>query len=111
MPKPNLGRKHTCSSCGTKYYDMNKADPICPKCGKDARESVLHAVEADDPALDDGALALDEVFSGEGGAEEQLDALDDDQDTDLDEGDDDFEGDLDADYEEEGDDTADASAS
>ncbi|MFN3196840.1 MAG: FYDLN acid domain-containing protein [Bradymonadia bacterium] len=34
--KPELGSKHTCGECGAKYYDFNKADPVCPKCGAPA---------------------------------------------------------------------------
>jgi hypothetical protein len=28
-----LGTKHECPSCGTKYYDLGKAQAPCPKCG------------------------------------------------------------------------------
>lgn len=31
--KSSIGAKHVCESCGTKFYDMGKEDPICPKCG------------------------------------------------------------------------------
>lgn len=31
--KANLGTKHTCADCGAKFYDLNKQDPACPKCG------------------------------------------------------------------------------
>ncbi len=27
-----LGRKHTCSKCLTKFYDLGRPDPRCPKC-------------------------------------------------------------------------------
>jgi hypothetical protein len=30
-----LGTKYTCWSCATKFYDLNKPDPKCPKCGSD----------------------------------------------------------------------------
>ena len=33
MSKPEWGTKHTCQSCGAKYYDMNRTPVICPKCG------------------------------------------------------------------------------
>ena len=33
MAKPEWGRKKTCQSCGTKYYDLNKSPIICPSCG------------------------------------------------------------------------------
>ena len=36
---PELGQKHDCFKCGTKFYDMKKPEPICPKCGADQRES------------------------------------------------------------------------
>ncbi|MBZ4331280.1 TIGR02300 family protein [Corallococcus interemptor] len=41
MPAKDLGTKHTCFKCGTKFYDMKKPDPICPKCGADQRENVV----------------------------------------------------------------------
>lgn len=30
-----LGKKFTCYSCGTKFYDFGKEDKICPKCSAD----------------------------------------------------------------------------
>jgi uncharacterized protein (TIGR02300 family) len=39
MPAKDLGSKHTCFKCGTKFYDMKKPVAICPKCGADQRES------------------------------------------------------------------------
>ncbi|RKG53065.1 TIGR02300 family protein [Corallococcus sp. AB011P] len=41
MPAKDLGTKHSCFKCGTKFYDMKKPDPICPKCGADQRENVV----------------------------------------------------------------------
>ena len=37
MPAKDLGTKHTCFKCGTKYYDLKKSDALCPKCGASAR--------------------------------------------------------------------------
>lgn len=37
-----LGTKHECPSCSTKYYDLGKAEAPCPKCG-----SSQEGVEAD----------------------------------------------------------------
>jgi uncharacterized protein (TIGR02300 family) len=48
MPAKDLGTKHTCWKCGTKYYDLKKPTPICPKCGADQRESP--ALKAPPPA-------------------------------------------------------------
>lgn len=30
---PDLGTKHECTECGAKFYDLNKPEPTCPKCG------------------------------------------------------------------------------
>ena len=39
MPGKDLGTKHTCFKCSTKFYDMRKPVPVCPRCGADQRES------------------------------------------------------------------------
>lgn len=39
MPAKDFGIKFVCFKCSTKFYDMKKPDPICPKCGSDQRES------------------------------------------------------------------------
>lgn len=39
MAGKELGTKHLCFKCGTKFYDFRKPEPICPKCGADQRES------------------------------------------------------------------------
>jgi uncharacterized protein (TIGR02300 family) len=39
MPAKDLGTKYVCYKCSTKFYDMKKPDPLCPKCGADQRES------------------------------------------------------------------------
>ena len=39
MPAKDLGTKHTCFKCGTKFYDLKKPEPLCPKCGADQRAS------------------------------------------------------------------------
>ncbi len=39
MPAKDLGTKHVCFKCATKFYDLKKPDPLCPKCGADQRES------------------------------------------------------------------------
>ncbi|HEV2718535.1 MAG TPA: FYDLN acid domain-containing protein [Thermoanaerobaculia bacterium] len=43
---PDLGKKYTCYSCHTKFYDLGKPVPLCPKCGADQRD----AEEAPTPA-------------------------------------------------------------
>jgi uncharacterized protein (TIGR02300 family) len=39
MPAKDLGAKYVCYKCSTKFYDLKKPDPLCPKCGADQRES------------------------------------------------------------------------
>ncbi len=33
MPKPELGLKRVCVSCGARFYDLAKTPAVCPKCG------------------------------------------------------------------------------
>ena len=32
MAKPELGTKRLCGNCAAKFYDLNKAPIVCPKC-------------------------------------------------------------------------------
>lgn len=36
---PDLGKKYTCYSCHTKFYDLGKPVPTCPKCSADQRDA------------------------------------------------------------------------
>jgi len=38
MPAKDLGAKHLCFKCGTKFYDLKKPVAICPKCGANQRD-------------------------------------------------------------------------
>ena len=35
---PKLGYKWDCFNCEAKFYDLNKEDPVCPKCDADQRD-------------------------------------------------------------------------
>src|SRR5262245_3967603 len=37
--KAKLGKRWACYSCGVKFYDLGKPDPICPRCQADQRQS------------------------------------------------------------------------
>lgn len=39
MPTKDLGAKYVCFKCGTRFYDLKKPEPLCPKCGADQRQS------------------------------------------------------------------------
>ncbi len=49
-----LGKKWSCFSCGTKFYDFNKAEVVCPKCGTNQKASAskAKAVKKTKAALD-----------------------------------------------------------
>ena len=34
-----MGGKHTCYSCSGKFYDLNRQEPICPRCGANQNEA------------------------------------------------------------------------
>jgi uncharacterized protein (TIGR02300 family) len=40
MPELKLGTKFECFSCGTKFYDLGKSEPICPKCKANQKDVV-----------------------------------------------------------------------
>lgn len=37
--KSKLGKRYQCFQCGLKFYDLNRPEPLCPKCGADQREN------------------------------------------------------------------------
>lgn len=39
MAAKDLGNKFVCFKCSTKFYDLKKPEPTCPKCGSDQREN------------------------------------------------------------------------
>lgn len=87
MPNVKLGNKHSCS-CGVKYYDLEKPDPVCPKCGSRPENKVPGASrkrrKSDKDDLDDNSVPdpghTDDDDAGDG--DDDLDLGDDD---DLDE--------------------------
>ena len=32
---PQLGTKHECVECGTRFYDLGRSAAVCPGCGTD----------------------------------------------------------------------------
>ena len=32
LDKSKLGNRYTCYECGTKFYDLNRPEPLCPEC-------------------------------------------------------------------------------
>jgi uncharacterized protein (TIGR02300 family) len=78
VAKPELGSKHKCQNCGTKFFDLNKDPIVCPKCGEvqassgpAARGPVREAAANDDDEPDTEAgpevLSLDDADQVEDG--------------------------------------------
>lgn len=98
---PDLGTKWECFSCGVKFYDLGRPEPLCPKCGADQRqaksqettadvlsarrrkreESVLRELEEDDRLAPDAEAEFDadedEEVVGAEETEDEDDDLDD----------------------------------
>lgn len=40
MAKPEWGTKRTCTTCGARFYDMQRQPIVCPKCGAENDKDV-----------------------------------------------------------------------
>ncbi|HWV39406.1 MAG TPA: FYDLN acid domain-containing protein [Vulgatibacter sp.] len=80
-PAKDLGSRHVCWKCGSKFYDLNKPNPSCPKCGADPREDP--ALKTPPPKAVKAAAAPKRASSSSDEYE-----LDDEHVDDADEGDD-----------------------
>jgi uncharacterized protein (TIGR02300 family) len=69
--KPGLGAKWACFSCGAKFYDLNRPDPICPKCNTDQREqpAKTSAAASPPPAKRPAAAPITRLLDEEESAE------------------------------------------
>ena len=97
MPELKLGNKFECFNCGTKFYDLGKSDPLCPKCGANQRDAAQH----ESPAVSQAARRKRkaEVSRGLEAVEDEEDAIVDIPDEDLEPGE--IVADLDDDEDEE----------
>jgi uncharacterized protein (TIGR02300 family) len=90
--KTKLGNRYQCFQCGLKFYDLNRPEPLCPKCGADQRENpnpdpreaILARFKG--KGLAAKGLPREDAFEDEEEVEEDLDI---DEAEDLDEDDDD----------------------
>ena len=88
MTKPEWGRKHTCSNCGAKFYDLEKVPVICPSCGhKIVVQSVLKSRRSA-PAETTAATSTQKGETASPDAEEDDNLLSNDDDLVLEENDD-----------------------
>ncbi len=81
----DLGKKYTCYSCHTKFYDLGKPEPLCPKCGADQRDADDKPVVTsrkgrvappppviEEPEFEPEAEAEPAVAAGEGDEDEEV---------------------------------------
>ena len=66
---PDLGTKYECAECGAKFYDLGKPEPLCPRCGTDAR---LHQ-ETKRPAASEARARYVAPVAPAPAAEEEVD--------------------------------------
>jgi|CXWL01.1.fsa_nt_gi uncharacterized protein (TIGR02300 family) len=71
---PDLGKKYECYSCSTKFYDLGRPDPICPKCGANQKQAATSDAEQerlaarkrrkdDFKAVEDDEAAVDDMVA------------------------------------------------
>ena len=41
--KVKLGQRWVCYECAARFYDLNRPEPLCPKCQADQRQSPAFA--------------------------------------------------------------------
>lgn len=87
MANPDWGTKHTCASCGAKYYDFNRSPILCPKCGTEFNpDAVLRSRRSRPEPAAKAAVAKPaaSVKSAEDSGDDTLAAeLEDDEDSDA----------------------------
>jgi uncharacterized protein (TIGR02300 family) len=71
VAKPELGNKHICQNCGTRFFDLNRTPISCPKCG-----TIFHATPLS-RAAQRASLANDDEEEVEVPAGEELVPLED----------------------------------
>lgn len=58
MARAELGGKHQCENCGTRFFDLNRSPVACPKCGtvvEQVAHLAPHAAQAEDEGSPPGA--------------------------------------------------------
>lgn len=86
--KPGLGGRWDCFGCGSKFYDLGRPEPTCPKCGADQRDKPRDKPPTPPPPerprraavpmgslLDEEEEPAEEEYEGD---EDDLAAIDDD---------------------------------
>ncbi len=105
MGKPKLGGKHLCSNCETRFFDLGKNPPVCPKCATEApvikpkpkpkksKAAEKAELAAKILAADAAAAAKEKEAEETKEKEEQIDGVEEGTDIDVDENDNDNDDD------------------
>ncbi len=87
---PGIGTKRVCVSCATRFYDLARTPPVCPKCGTEqppeaprappirrgpVRQRIKPPTPSTREADDDGAPVLETDDDDEVEADEDADAV------------------------------------
>ena len=88
MAKREWGAKHTCMSCGVKFYDLHRNPIACPKCGTEVEVEAARPnrrrppapPEPAPPANKETAIAADPDESDDDDSDDLIDDIDDDDD-------------------------------
>lgn len=75
MPAKDLGAKHVCYKCGTKFYQMKKPEAVCPKCEANQRNSPVNKLATE--GRRSRVASLPKVI--EPAEPEEVEALDDEE--------------------------------
>jgi hypothetical protein len=84
--KEKLGKRYACFQCGTKFYDLNRPEPLCPECSADQREAPVRDIKALLAGRRNRPEDVEEAEADEELDEDFLDDEDDDLDDDEEEG-------------------------
>ncbi len=93
MGKVDLGEKLTCSSCGARFYDLNKTPALCPKCGAENKRPKVTKSKKVEAAPKPEKATPKPADSTAGAGDDDIEDLEDDEEDDLIPGDDDEEDD------------------
>ena len=65
MDNDNKGNKHICKNCSTKFYDLNKQEIICPKCGMKKADQNLKKVSKEQTIKSEDVEEVDNIVEDE----------------------------------------------
>ena len=80
MARPELGTKHTCPECETKFYDLNREEAVCPACGHVIPNEQEAAEDREIPVSAEAKAGLTPPETGDDFDADEAGIIDDDKD-------------------------------